>query len=236
MEKTLSPVWFLEDPIDSEYKEYILLNFLKDRNKKIENVPFSVLKETSILVKALNSYKEKGFFDKSVLEYLGISEIKDLNNKPKDEKILKIVSESLNTLYRYSEICMEVIKDEEDKIKIFRIESGAETDLINKSGIVIIRNMISDDIVPYFFYSRITMKTSEGEKEIYIMKKCPISNMKFSMGYPYIYHEILEEYKIINSPFPSLYAIEIYENFNDNSEILKISKEKFLGFISDFKF
>jgi hypothetical protein len=235
MEKTLRQEWFLEEPIDSEYKEYILLDFLKSKNEKIEISPYSVLKEASVLVRSLNSYKDKGI-NQELLKKQGIS--KDLGKIRTEMEVIKIIDESLNTLYRYSELCLDIIKTEEEKIKIFRIES--ESTIIKakdqNSGIVIVRNMITDQIIPYLFYSQVKMKTQDGEREIFIMRKAPIKNMRFSLKYIHIYHEILDEYKIKSEVYSSLYAIEISDDFKENSEILKISKEKFLNYIADLKY
>jgi hypothetical protein len=239
MKKKLSPIWFLKEPLDPEHKEYVLLDYLKSVSKDLnEENCYSVIREVSRIVKTLNEYKESGKID-SIKKFLKKEDLdftekllkKELT-KEESSSIEEIVEKSLETLYGYSEICLEILKGEESKIKIFRIQSKFEQGDENKSGIVIIRNMVTDKLINYYFKSQVTMKTEDGDKEIYILKKIHIKNPFFSLNYEYIYHEILNDFNLDNGILPSLYVIEIYENFEEDSEIYKIAKEKFIGVIS----
>jgi hypothetical protein len=239
MKKKLSPIWFLKEPLDPEHKEYVLLDYLKSVSKDLnEENCYSVIREVSRIVKTLNEYKESGKID-SIKKFLKKEDLdftekllkKELT-KEESSSIEEIVEKSLETLYGYSEICLEILKGEESKIKIFRIQSKFEQGEENKSGIVIIRNMVTDKLINYYFKSQVTMKTEDGDKEIYILKKIHIKNPFFSLNYEYIYHEILNDFNLDNGILPSLYVIEIYENFEEDSEIYKIAKEKFIGVIS----
>lgn len=239
MKKKLSPIWFLKEPLDPEHKEYVLLDYLKSVSKDLnEENCYSVIREISRIVKTLNEYKESGKIDsiKKLLkkEDLDFTEklLKKELTKEESSSIEEIIEKSLETLYGYSEICLEILKGEESKIKIFRIQSKFEQGEENKSGIVIIRNMVTDKLINYYFKSQVTMKTEDGDKEIYILKKIHIKNPFFSLNYEYIYHEILNDFNLDNGILPSLYVIEIYENFEEDSEIYKIAKEKFIGVIS----
>ena len=218
--KNISPIWFIKEPIDQEHKEYILLDYLKELSKNLnsENC-YSTLREVSRLLRILTNFKSKN----SV-------ELKSFNGwKPEDrdiivnfkfnaldestrEKILNIVDSSLETLYEYSEICMDILKDEESKIKIFEVETEIEKNLNKKSnsGILIIRNMINDKIIPYHWQGSLTMKTDEGDKEICILKRIYLKNSKFSLNYEYIYHEILAESNLEKKSSPSLYLSLIH--------------------------
>jgi hypothetical protein len=239
MKKKLSPIWFLKEPLDPEHKEYVLLDYLKSVSKDLnEENCYSVIREISRIVKTLNEYKESGKID-SIKKFLKKEDLdftekllkKELT-KEESSSIEEIIEKSLETLYGYSEICLEILKGEESKIKIFRIQSKFEQGEENKSGIVIIRNMVTDKLINYYFKSQVTMKTEDGDKEIYILKKIHIKNPFFSLNYEYIYHEILNDFNLDNGILPSLYVIEIYENFEEDSEIYKIAKEKFIGVIS----
>ena len=238
--KKLSPLWFVQPPYDPEHKEYILLDFLKGLRKKIspENC-YSVLRILSKQVRILNEFKENkalpdlaGFKatkkEKYFLENFDVSKLNEQESKAIDE----IVENSLETLYEYSEICLELLKEEEEKIKIFKIESLKEKQKTTKnSGILVVRNMISDKIIPYIWKGSVKLQTDEGDKEICLLKKVIMKNPTFSMNYEYIYHEILEEAGIKNSS-PELFVIEIYENFDEESEIYKLAKEKFIDNIT----
>ena len=75
------------------------------------------------------------------------------------------------------------------------------------------------------------METPEGSKEISILKKIHLKNSFFSLNYEYIYHEILNEIAVDKNYSPQFFVIEIYENFEESSEIYKMAKEKFIEFI-----
>lgn len=237
MPKFISPVWFLREPLDAEHKEYILLDYLKEISKNLtkENC-YSVLREVSRMVRILNDFRrEKKIEDrvKKVLKKDDLDHLENFNFEVLDEEsketLMGIIEDSLQTLYEYSEVCLEILKEEESKIKIFRIQSKFDIEETREnSGIVIIRNMVTDKLLNYFFKANVKMETPEGNKEISILKKIHLKNSFFSLNYEYIYHEILSEMKANTKYSPKFYVIEIYENFEENSEIYKLAKEKFI--------
>lgn len=240
MAKQISPIWFLKEPLDPEHKEYVLLDYLKHISKDLsrENC-YSILREISRIVRAINDFRREKeipeylvkFLPKEDKEYAESFRFNTLSNLQK-ESIMGIIEDSLQTLYEYSEICLEILKEEESKIKIFKIQSqtGKEFQTEN-SGIVIIRNMVTDRLLNYLFHKKVNMETPEGKKEVSILKKIHTKNPFFSLNYEYIYNEILQEMSADTKYSPQFYVIEIYENFEENSEIYKLAKEKFIDYI-----
>jgi hypothetical protein len=238
--KNLSPLWFIKPPLDIEHKEYVLLDYLKSLGDSIrpENC-YSTLKTLSKIVKDLNHFKLRNEIPKDRCENLSKEETKILNkfnyleiSDDERNNLDIIIENSLETLYQYSNLCLEVLKMEENKIKIFKIEpkKNLGTERTN-SGILIVRNMVSDKIFPYVWQGSVTLKTEEGDKKICLLKKVFIKNQTYSLNYEYVYHEILKEGGIKNSS-PELFVVEIYENFDEESEIYKLAKEKFIEEIS----
>lgn len=242
MTKKLNSLWFLEDPIDLEQKEYILLNFLKIKTKDLnQDNCISIIKEISSLIKILKIFKE-GRIEKIISNLQLGKENEKIIEKFKKKKLTEeeveniklIVSQSLQTLYDFSEICMEILKEEESKIKIFKIQSKFDPEKNKENfGFLIMRNMITDDLLNYFYKSNVKMKTKNGENEVVLLKKIHIENSIFSMSYEHIYHELLNSFKMNTAGFPEFYVVEIYENFDEDSEIFKISKDKFFEIISE---
>ena len=238
MRKKLSPIWFIEEPRDPEYKEYVLLDYLKKLSKNLDTKScYTVIKEISQIVRFLNSFKNQRKLDSALIKNISNDEksiIEKFNYEELGEyekiQIMEIVEESLQTLYEYSEICLDIIKEEESKIKIFRVQSKfTDPNPKDNSGIVVIRNMITDKLSNFFFKLNVKMETPDGQKEISIMKKIHLKNTFFSLNYEYIYHEIIEEIQPREVKYsPNFYVIEIYENFNEDSEIYKVAKEKFI--------
>jgi hypothetical protein len=240
--KNISPIWFIKDPIDPEHKEYILLDYLKSISKKLdaENC-YSVLRSVSNIIKTLNEFKETKNINthvsrqlkKEERDYVKIFKFEELTDQEKIT-ISGIIESSLETLYEYSEVCLDILREEESKIRIFRVNPSnlAEHYGNSNSGILIIRNMITDKIISYYWQGSVTMKTKDGDKQICVLKKIHIKNQTFSLNYEYIYHEILDEFSAEKKISPDLHVIEIYENFDENSEIYKLAKEKFIEYVS----
>lgn len=240
MAKNISPVWFLKEPLDLEHKEYVLLDYLKHISKDLnrENC-YSILREISRIVRVINDFRREKeipgylekFLSKEEREYLSKFSYKSLDEQQK-ENLMGIIEDSLQTLYEYSEICLDILKEEESKIKIFKIQPPTKSEAKSEnSGIVIIRNMITDRLLNYLFHKKINMETPEGKKEVSILKKIHTKNPFFSLNYEYIYHEILSEMNADPKYSPQIYVIEIYENFEENSEIYKLAKEKFIDYL-----
>jgi len=240
MTKSISPIWFLREPIDPEHKEYVLLDYLKEISKGLnEENCYPIMKQISRVVKMLNEFKKykgvtesiKGLLGKDDIDYINSFSFSDLLPEQKETLDL-IIEDSLETLYNYSEICLDILKEEESKIKIFRIQSKFDNgNNLANSGIVIIRNMITDKLLNYFFKSNVIMETPDGDKKVSVLKKIHLKNSLFSLNYEYIYHEILNEINTDNEHSHKFYVVEIYENFEETSEIYRLAKEKFIEHI-----
>jgi hypothetical protein len=240
--KNLSTIWFIKEPIDTEHKEYVLLDYLKSISKNINSKNcYPILRAVSKIVKSLNEFKKNNTIGKTIISQLTEEEREYINNfdfkklsKEKRDIIESIIESSLETLYEYSEIFLDMLKDEESKIKIFKVQSkfNAEKKEPANSGILIIRNMVTDKIIPYYWQGAVTMKTEHGNKQICVLKRINLKNSRYSMNYEFIYHEILEEFSIEKNVSPELFVIEIYEDFDEDSDIYKLAKEKFIETIT----
>jgi hypothetical protein len=240
--KNISPIWFIKDPIDPEHKEYVLLDYLKSISKNLNSDNcYSTLRSVSKIIKSLNEFKDNKKISSRVLSQIKQDErdyvekfiFDDLADSDKNT-IIDIVESSLETLYEYSEVCLEILKQEESKIRIFSVNSKLSSSSTEKqnSGILVVRNMITDKIISYYWQGAVTLKTADGDKEICVLKRIHLKNQTFSLNYKYIYHEILEEFAVEKKMPPELHVIEIYENFDENSEIYKLAKEKFIETVS----
>lgn len=239
MEK-LRQTWFLENPLDIEHKNYILLDFLKKKSENLEpdNV-LNTLKEISRIVQNLSGFKKDRDLPQRAKDSLLEEEIELINSvrslkngDPKINEIESIIEESLNLLYDFTEVCMEIIEEEQEKIKIFRIESRFDKlGLKKKSGILLIRNMCSDKIISYY-WKETKIATEGEEKDVVVLKKINLSNKKFSISYEFLYHEVLSQTESDNGYSPLLYVVEINEDFSEKSPIFKMAKERFIQVLS----
>jgi hypothetical protein len=240
--KNLSIIWFIKEPIDTEHKEYILLDYLKSISKNINSKnSYNILRAVSKIVKSLNDFKKNNAIGTTIISQLTEEEkeyVKNFNfvdlDQNKKDTVLSIIESSLETLYEYSEIFLDMLKEEESKIKIFKVQSkfNSEKEERTNSGILIIRNMVNDKIIPYYWQGAVTLKTEHGNKQICVLKKIILKNSRYSMNYEFIYHEILDEFSIEKNVSPELFVIEIYEDFDEDSDIYKLAKEKFIETIT----
>ena len=228
--KRLSPVWFLRSPIDVEHKYYILLDFLQSVNLEIKsNKVYSPIKRIFSIIKELEHFKRSGSIFISDYSLLDEEDQGILKRFPEilieEEKELdQIIQNSLRVLYKYADLGVNLWKKIEGSIKMFNLEVPESQ---KDSGITIFRNMSTDEVFSYW-WKKTEMRIGEDVKKGIVLKKVPILNSRYSMSYEFIVHETLDSMGIRNgSKFPCT-IIEISEDFDLNSEIFKIAKEKFI--------
>ena len=230
--KDIKPTWFIEHPIDQEYKQYVLLDFLSTVNRDIREEDiyypikriFSMIKElTSVKIWIENDFKTiHEDLPSNIKNLIGYYENSKLEEFEKDE-VKEIIENSLNILYKYADLGMDLWKNIESRIKAFSLERFG--DAIKKDqGILIFRNMSSDQIIAYWWQSGKTGKGSTGT----LMKRVFLRNSYFSMSYEFIVHEIIEIMNLDHPVDPAVNVMEIYEDFSEESVTLKIAKELFI--------
>ena len=226
--REIKVTWFLEQPIDSEHKQYVLLDFLKSVNKEIEkdNIYYPIKKIFTlirdlrfmdlVLENKFDAKKDLGRREKVLLEnYEGMI----LDEEEKSE-LKEIVEVSLGCLYRYAELGTSLWKNVEKRINTFRFPG--ENQSIDY-GILIVRNMASDEIFTYWWTKCKPSFSSAG----IMMKKVNLLNNFYSLSYEFIVHEIMNNLgmKLLN---PQVTIMEISEDFNRDSNVLKVAKELFI--------
>ena len=234
--KKLGPVWFLQSPIDSEHKNYILLDFLKTINEEIgKNKLYNPLKTIFSLIEDLERFSKTGEVNlrgrdlspeekKSLRLYsqkfFGEEEIREIENT---------LSSCLRILYKYADMGVDLWKELENRIKIYSLKAE-ETD--KDRGITIFRNMSTNEVFPYW-WKKTEVRMGDKIKKGIVLKKVSILNNYFSMSYEFILHETLVHMGIRDASRLPCTIIEISEDFDQSSEIFKIAKEKFLKEIEE---
>lgn len=225
--KNIKKTWFLNHPIDQEHKQYILLDFLQSVNKDIkENEIYYSIKKIFSLTKELSLFKRWMKDQGKTIPQGADPEIYDFFNSclfslDEQNEISTILDSSLEVLYKYSELGIELWRSIEKRIRAFDLQKGE----VDKTfGVLIFRNMATDQIFTYL-WSRGDFENSQGV----IMKKVNLRNDFFSMSYEFILHEILQEIGIRKISNMRITVMEIQEDCNEDSIILKIAKELFVG-------
>lgn len=225
--KKIKKTWFLSHPIDQEHKQYLLLDFLQSINKDIkENEIYYSVKKIFSVTKELSLFKRWVRGQVETIPQGSDPEIYDFFNScsfslEEQNEISEILNSSLDILYKYSELGIELWRSIEKRIKAFDLQKG---DANERFGILIFRNMATDQIFTYI-WSKGNLENSQGV----IMKKINLRNDFFSMSYEFILHEILQEIGIRKISNIRVTVMEIQEDCNQDSIILKIAKELFVG-------
>lgn len=96
--KQLSPYWFLKDPIDSEHKYYILMDFLQSVEKDLDERKYSepIQKLTRVYNDLKSFSKSNKFTDKTVknLSQKDLEIIKEISNMEVHESTIKEILDS----------------------------------------------------------------------------------------------------------------------------------------------
>lgn len=240
MEK-LTPIWFLKHPLDTEQKSYVLLDklntykefFKKDQITKILNEIFTIIKD-------LNEFKKEGKIttesylsldneEKQILNYYRrIShESEEYNN------LHDVIDRCLDILYRYANIGMGILDEKHNKIKTFEIIPPKGFLDKPNFGFLFIRNLVTDEILPYF-WSESDIESADGNKKGILIKKINIEDpLYYSLSYIHVAHELMEiEGTIGPRRTPRILICEIDENFDHRSELVRVAKERFIEKIS----
>ena len=225
--KNLESTWFLQLPIDTEHKQYILLDFLQEVNEEIrrDNIYhpiqqiFSSIKGLKLSEKILAN--EKLDLQKMDQEEIQIFEkfIDSKFTEEEKEELREIVDLSLDCLYKYAELGTNIWKKLEKRISVYNLTPEKKN---SDLGILLVRNLATDEIYSYW-WSRYSNASSFG----IMMKRVRISNNFFSISYDHLVNEILVTVGV-QAPNSKVTVIEIQDDFNEESNILKIAKELFI--------
>lgn len=225
--KNLESTWFLQSPIDSEHKQYILLNFLQQVNYEIrrDNIyhpiqqVFSSIKELRLAEKILSEEKiDIQKMDSKEIQIFEKFTDSEFTEEEKDE-LRGIIDLSLDCLYKYAELGTNIWKKLEKRISFYNLRPEVKN---SELGVLLVRNLATDEIYSYW-WSRYSNATSFG----IMMKRVKIPNNFFSISYDHLLNEILASVGVKSQDL-KVTAIEIYEDFNEESNILKIAKELFI--------
>jgi len=244
MEK-LNPIWFLKHPLDPEHKSYILLDKLKEYQQELKKDQISsTIGKVLTIIKDLNRFKKEGMITKESYESLDEGDKKVLTfykNLTKGDvefnELHEVINKCLEILYRYANIGVDLLNERNSKIKTFEIIPPSETKGDNNFGYLFIRNMVTDEIFTYF-WSESEMRNESGINQVGIgMRRInTVDPTYFSLSYIHIAHEILDKSMSIKpKKTPRILVCEISENFQENSEIIKAAKDKFLEKLSNEK-
>jgi hypothetical protein len=166
-----------------------------------------LLEETEVIAKNLTRR------EKAVVEYYETC----LFTEDEISELEEIVEISLASLYRYADLGASIWKNMEQRIRSFEIPSTQEN---NNYGILFLRNMATDEVYSYWW--------SFGGSKGVLMKKVNLLNNFYSLSYEFLIHEVIQSIGLNLKDCPKTIVMEIEEDFNKDSVILKIAKELFV--------
>lgn len=140
--KNLSPYWFLKDPIDTEHKYYVLMDFLQSVEKDLGDKKYSdqIQKLTRVYNDLKSFSKTQRFTDKTIksLTQEEIDRIKEISDLNSDNYVVdEIVDSSIDLLEEFISKVTPYLEEIEKSLN-FKIVN--EKILCKDRGYVIIRN------------------------------------------------------------------------------------------------
>jgi len=217
-------------PLDPEQKTYVLLDHLKNLHKKIQGPQIrEVLKEVFVIIEDLKKFKKESIITNQSMVKLNQDEIRILKfyqGKLKKEvwdSVDSIISNSLDILYRYANTGLEILQETQEKIKMFEVSPPGGFKEKPNFGILLLRNLITDEILSYYWAETTTKDGREGV----LMKQIKTeSSVYYSMSYVWIAHEILEKTDDIErGDTPRIIVCEISEDFLEDSDTVTQAKD-----------
>ena len=130
---------------------------------------------------------------------------------------MEIVEISLASLYRYADLGASIWKNIEQRIKFFEIPNTKKN---SNYGILFLRNMATDEVYSYWW--------SFGGSKGVLIKKVNLLNNFYSLSYEFLIHEVIQSVGLDLKDCPRTIVMELEEDFNKDSVILKIAKELFV--------
>jgi len=180
---------------------------------------FSSIKELRLAEKILSEEKiDIQKMDSKEIQIFEKFTDSEFTEEEKDE-LRGIIDLSLDCLYKYAELGTNIWKKLEKRISFYNLRPEVKN---SELGVLLVRNLATDEIYSYW-WSRYSNATSFG----IMMKRVKIPNNFFSISYDHLLNEILASVGVKSQDL-KVTAIEIYEDFNEESNILKIAKELFI--------
>jgi len=236
--KRLTPLWFLKHPLDSEQKSYVLLDQLKKYQDDLKKDQISnTLREIFMIIKDLSNFKKEQNVSFETYTNLSPEELDLLDvyiNMDTDleeyQSLLEVLDTCLGILYKYANIGMGLLDERNNRIKTFEIVPLGVKEK-NKFGFLFIRNMITDEIIP-FYWSESFMENDKSSpcQGIALKKIITDDPVYYSLSYVNVAHGLIEETdKIDRRETPRILICEIDENFTEHSDVIKTAKENFMN-------
>jgi hypothetical protein len=229
--KELSPVWFIQEPIDLEHKQYVLLDFISSLTQDIkEKRAYSVIKKIEEFEDDLIFYRKYGpdnyFISKLTeeeLEYL-FEVIEDREFEKEREEIEKILSWGIEVLEDVRVKVFKIVKKIEGKIRILDFQNPFS----KRSGVVVFVSKENGDIHPYWWKASPVVVGDRSSRGVIVKKIVYDENKKGEMDYQTLLEDLLKTIEIGNPDDQRTTVVEIDMTFSTSDDVFKIAKEKFL--------
>jgi hypothetical protein len=233
--KKLSPYWFLQEPIDSEHKHYVLMDFIQDLRKELsKRSTKKCTREVFIRLSDLKSFKKNKSISPDRLDPITNRDQRILakfleKETPESSKMVhQIIEESEALLYNFSEEMLSILNNLEKLVEVKEFQPIVNQNSETAFSLLLIRSIKTNHVEAYLMKESTIQQDGHSLSGI-IMKKVQMSaNYQFSADYEFIIHEVLDR---IQSKLytPRVFIAEINADISRNEELVKIAKEKAIG-------
>jgi len=235
--KNLSPYWFLKDPVDTEHKYYILMDFLQSVEKDLGEKKYSdqIQKLTRVYNDLKSFSKTQRFTDRTIKsltqdEIDRIKEISDLNSD--NEVVDEIIDYSIGLLEEFISKVTPYIEEIEKSLN-FKIIN--EEILRKDRGYVIIRNNKDKKMKIYSWVFSI-VKVDEIEQVGLLLSELldPLPN--YTKSDKKIRDFFIKEIKNFSKYSDCFIVVDLEKSKGENEISFDLIKERSIDFIiSNYK-
>lgn len=163
--KKLSPYWFITNPIDSEHKYYVLMDFLQSVEKDLADKKYGEpIHKLSRMYADIKSFQKSRKLSDKTIKYLSEDEIiniKEISQQQAyNDEIEAILEQTLENLDEFTERIVPYIKEFEKLIKFTIVNDKSFS---KDRGYVVIRNNVSEKMKIYSWQFSI-IKVDENDQ------------------------------------------------------------------------
>lgn len=232
--KNISPYWFMLNPIDTEHKYYVLMDFLQSLERDLKDKKYStqIQKLNRVYNDLKNFQKFNKLSDRTVksLNEGEITKIKELTEIALETPEIKnIIDNSLDNLDQFIDKMAPYMEDI-DKSLNFRIMN--EDCLRKDRGYIIMRNN-RDKKIKIYSWSFSIVKVDETEQVGLLLSELLEPLPPYTRSDKKIYDFFGKEIKNFSKKSDCFILVDLEKNKGEDDISFELIKEKSIDFIVD---
>ena len=232
--KNLQPYWFMMDPIDTEHKYYVLMDFLQSLEEDLKVKKYSdQVQKLSRIYNDLKSFEKHNKLSDRTIKLLSENEISRVKDKikeiGKDPELEKVIANSLEIL---DEFIYKIHPYMEEVERSLEFQIYNDEALRKDRGYVIMRNNKNRKMKTYSWVFSI-VKVDDSEQVGLLLSELldPLPN--YTKSNKKIYDFFINEIKNFSKKADCFIIVDLEKTKGEKEISFDLIKEKSIEFIID---